>query len=253
MRIVIIEDEKLTADDLAETILGVCPDASILAVLGSVRESISWFGENTAPDLVFSDIQLGDGISFEIFKSITQRMPVIFCTAYDEYALHAFKANGIDYVLKPFSRATITTALEKYRELKGAFSAEGMSYKELLPLFENRQSPVQGAVLVYQKDKILPVRISDIALIYLEHEVTHLITADRKTYSVNKTLEEMEMLCGSGFYRANRQFLVNRTAVKEASQYFSRKLSLTLHVPFGETITISKEKTAEFLSWLSRG
>jgi two-component system response regulator LytT len=251
MEIVIIEDEKLTADDLKDTLLSVCPEAHIVATIGSVKEAIAWFLSHPAPDLVFSDIQLGDGISFEIFKAIPLHMPVVFCTAFDEYALTAFKANGIDYILKPFTKVTIAAALEKYRTLKDAFLPKSMSYKDLLPLFESR--PGAGSVLVYQKDKILPVRMSDIALFYIENELTHLITNDQKTYSVNKTLEELEKLAGVGFYRANRQYLVNRSAVKDASQYFSRKLSLSLHVPFAEVITISKEKTSDFLSWLAMG
>jgi len=253
MDIVIIEDEKLTADDLRDTIVSVRPEAHIVATIGSVKEAIAWFQAHPSPDLVFSDIQLGDGISFEIFKTIPRHMPVIFCTAYDEYALSAFKANGIDYVLKPFTKTTIAAALVKYEELKESFSSKPLSYKELLPLFENRPGAGQGSVLVYQKDKILPVRMSDIALFYIEHEVTHLITNDLKTYTVSKTLEELEKLTGTGFYRANRQYLVNRVAVKDAAQYFSRKLSLSLHVPFNETITISKEKTSDFLTWLANG
>ena len=253
MQIVIIEDEKLTADDLAGTILSVCPEARILASLRSVKEALAWFSTHSAPDLIFSDIQLGDGISFEIFRSVSQSMPVIFCTAYDEYALNAFKVNGIDYVLKPFTKSTIAAAIEKYMQLSDAFASRALSYKDLLPQFENRQVSGLGSVLVYQKEKILPVKISDFALFYIENEITHLITADQKTFTVSKTLEDLEKMTGPGFYRANRQYLVNRTAVKDASHYFARKLSLNLHIPFAETITISKEKTTEFLSWLTNG
>jgi len=252
MNILIIEDEKLTAEDLAQAIRASDSGASIIAILGSVREAKEWFLKNDLPDLVFSDIQLGDGSSFEIFKVIKPGLPVIFCTAYDEYALHAFKANGIDYILKPFNRNTIATALEKYRELKKNFSSKSSSYENLLPLFESQRALKQGSVLVYQKDKILPVRLADVALFYISNEVTHLITFDQKTYSITKTLEDLELLSGSDFYRANRQYLVNRRAVKDASQYFSRKLSLNLSVSFSETITISKEKTGEFLNWLSK-
>jgi two-component system response regulator LytT len=253
MNILIIEDEKLTAEDLAQAILATDAGANIVAILGSVGEAKEWFLKNDPPDLVFSDIQLGDGSSFEIFKAIKPGLPVIFCTAYDEYALHAFKANGIDYILKPFSRKTITAAMEKYRELKKTFSSKPLSYESLLPLFESQRALKQGSVLVYQKDKILPVRLTDVALFYIANEVTHLITFEQKNYSITKTLEDLELLSGPDFYRANRQYLVNRRAVKDASQYFSRKLSLNLCVSFPETITISKEKTGEFLNWLSKG
>ena len=122
MKVVIIEDEKLTADDLAETILKIVPDAKIISVLHSVSTAISWFQKNEHPDLIFSDIQLGDGLSFEIFKKISTNVPVIFCTAYDEYALKAFDANGIDYILKPFDKSTIEAAFNKYNKLKNKFS-----------------------------------------------------------------------------------------------------------------------------------
>jgi two-component system response regulator LytT len=253
MKILIIEDELLTAEDLAETIREVDASAQILACLSSVKEATAWFQKNQAPDLVFSDIQLGDGSSFEIFKSTPAGLPVIFCTAYDEYALGAFKANGIDYILKPFTRTTIAASLQRYRELRKNMGEKTVSYEALLPLFESQRVLKQGSVLVYQKDKILPIRLSEVALFYIAQEVTHLITFDQKTYSISKTLEEIEKITGTDFYRANRQFLVNRPAVKDASQYFSRKLSLNLSVAFPETITISKEKTADFLHWLSLG
>jgi two-component system response regulator LytT len=251
MKILIIEDETLTAEDLAQTIQEVNGQAEILATLASVKEAKAWFKKHEQPDLVFSDIQLGDGSSFEIFKSLPLGLPVIFCTAYDEYALSAFKANGIDYILKPFSHATIAAALAKYMELKNNFSSSPPSYETLVPLFESQRVLKQGSVLVYQKDKILPIRISEIALFYIAHEITYLITFDQKSYSIGKTLEELEKITGQEYYRANRQYLVNRKAVKEASQNFSRKLSLNLSIAFPETITISKEKTTDFLGWLS--
>ncbi|MBU1718695.1 MAG: response regulator, partial [Bacteroidetes bacterium] len=122
MKIVIIEDEKPAAGDLAETIISLAPDAQIVAVLHSVKEAISWFQKNEQPDLIFSDIQLGDGLSFEIFKTISINSPVVFCTAYDEYALQAFHANGIEYILKPYDKSTVEAALNKYNNLKIKFS-----------------------------------------------------------------------------------------------------------------------------------
>jgi two-component system, LytTR family, response regulator LytT len=251
MKIVIIEDEKLTADDLVETIIKIVPDAKIISVLHSVSTAISWFLKNEDPDLIFSDIQLGDGLSFEIFKKISTTAPVIFCTAYDEYALKAFDANGIDYILKPFDESTIEAAFNKYNNLKNKFSENGPTLDKIIRLFENKKKHTQSSILVYHKDKIVPVRLEDIALFYIENENTHLITFDQKSYTINKTIEEMEKISSIDFFRVNRQFLVNRMAVKEASQYFARKLSLTLTIPFNETITVSKLKVPEFLNWLS--
>lgn len=250
MEITIIEDEKHTAEDLAETIIEIDSTINIVAILGSVEEAIMYFKKNGKPDLIFSDIQLGDGLSFEIFNAIPISTPVIFCTAYDEYALNAFKANGIDYVLKPFTKKTIANTLFKYKELKKSL-LQAENYERILGLFKSNESQKQASVLVYIKDKILPLKISEIAVFYVENKITHLITFNQKTYAINKTLEELESLTGSSFYRANRQYLVNREAILEASQYFARKLALNLSIPFNERITISKEKAPEFLNWLT--
>ena len=251
MKIVIIEDEQLTADDLAETILRIAPGVQIVAKLSSVKDAVAWFRKNEQPDLIFSDIQLGDGLCFEIFKKQPVTTPVIFCTAFDEYALTAFKAHGIDYILKPFDEQTIASSLSRYKDLERKFMGNDRQIEKILQLFENRKNQKQGSVLVYHKDKILPVKIEDIALFYIENEITYLITFGQKNFTISKSLEELEEITGNVFYRANRQYLVNRKAVKEASQYFARKLSITLSIPFNETITVSKVKVPDFLNWLA--
>jgi two-component system, LytTR family, response regulator LytT len=248
---VIIEDEKLTAADLKDAIQKVEPSAEVVAIVPSVKEGIAYFSKAETPDLIFSDIQLGDGLSFEIFKAVPVSSPVIFCTAYNEYALNAFKANGIDYILKPFRKETISDALAKYKALQKSFANSTRRYEAVSMELEKRMHSVDAALLVYIKDKIVPVKISDIALFYIENEITRLITFNQKTYSINKTLEELQALTGNSFYRANRQCLVNRKAVQEAAQSFSRKLVLNLSIPFSERITVSKEKAPEFLSWLA--
>ena len=252
MKIVIIEDEQLTADDLSETILKVSPEVQIIARLSSVKDAVAWFRKYEQPDLIFSDIQLGDGLCFEIFRKHPVTTPVIFCTAFDEYALTAFKAHGIDYILKPFDEQTIAGALTRYKELERKFLGNNKQIETILQLFENRKNQKQGSVLVYHKDKILPIKLQDIALFYLEHEITYIITFRQKTFTISKSLEELEEIAGNSFYRANRQYLVNRKAIKEASQYFARKLSIALSIPFSETITVSKVKVPDFLNWLSR-
>ena len=251
MKIVIIEDEKITAAELAGTITAVEPDAEIIAILGSVKTAIAYFQKNTAPDLIFSDVQLGDGLSFEIFKACKISAPVIFCTAYDEYALNAFRTNSIDYILKPSTSQTIADALDKYRNLRQTFSSGiDYQYKGILDALMNREAPRAASVLVHHKEKILPVRIEDIALFYIENEVTHLLTFDMKVYSINKNLEELESLSGNSYFRVNRKCLVNRKTVIDASHYFSRKLTVNISVPYKDKITVSKEKTPQFLNWL---
>jgi DNA-binding LytR/AlgR family response regulator len=251
MKIVIIEDEQLTANDLVKTIQKINPDVNIVALLYSVEDAIAWFKRNEHPDLIFSDIQLGDGSCFDIFKNMKITSPVVFCTAYDEYALTAFKTNGIDYILKPFDEESVNKALLKYQELEKRFSAKRNQLDDLFELFENRETRKKGSLLVYYKDKILPIKIAEIALFYIEDEITHLITFDQKNFTINHPLDELENMVGPDFFRANRQYLVQRKAVKEASQYFARALSVTLTIPFKETIKINKVKVPAFLNWLS--
>jgi len=251
VKIVIIEDEQLTANDLANTIRKINPDITIVALLYSVEDAIAWFRQNEHPDLIFSDIQLGDGLCFDIFKILEITSPVVFCTAYDEYVLTAFKTNGIDYILKPFDGESVNIALKKYNELEKRFSSKRNQLEDLFELFENRETRKKGSLLVYYKDKILPVKISEVALFYIENEITHLITFDQKNLTINHPLDELENMVGPEFFRANRQYLVQRKAVKEAEQYFARSLSVSLTIPLKETIKVNKVKVPVFLSWLS--
>lgn len=250
MRIVIIEDEEITAADLAASIRKAEPMAEIVAMLGSVKQAVDFFQQNRQPlDLIFSDIQLGDGLSFEIFKKTPVSTPIIFCTAYDEYALNAFKVNSIHYMLKPFSSKTVGEALAKFKEFKTTFSRGASQYEAIIDLLHNRKG--QSSVLVYQGDRIVPVKIEYVALFYIENEVSYLYTFDQARYVVNKTMEELEQIGGDNFFRTNRQFLVNRNAIKDSSQYFGRKLAVNLTIPFEEKITVSKTKVSEFINWLT--
>lgn len=195
-------------------------------------------------------MQLGDGLSFEIFKACKISAPVIFCTAYDEYALDAFKTNGIDYILKPSTTQTVAEALEKYRILRQTFAGSVQRYDVILDALTNRESPKCVSILVYYQEKILPIKLNEIALFYIADETIFLLTFTSQKYSVNKKLEELERLTGSDFFRINRQYLVNRKAVIDASRYFLRKLSVNISIPFKEKILVSKERTPQFLNWL---
>lgn len=252
MRVVIIEDEQFMAQDLAETILRVAPDFQIVKVLESVKSAVAYFQESPLVDLIFSDIQLGDGLSFEVFKEVKITAPVIFCTAYDVYALTAFKANGIDYVLKPFTQDIIYEAIEKYKQLKRSLSNETFDFELIAGLFE-RKTQQDSCLLVYVKDKIVPIKFNEIACFYIENDLTYLMTFSGKYHALNKSLDELEKVAGSSFYRANRKWLIHRNAIKEASHYFHRKLLLHLSVPVStdESITVSKVKATSFLSWLA--
>lgn len=254
MDIVIIEDEPLTAEDLADTILEVDDSAQILVTLESVHEAVEYLRNNDTPDLIFSDIHLSDGLCFEIFQKLDVPAPVIFCTAYDEYAIEAFKANGIEYIVKPFDEETISEALQQYQKLKKAFSKDNnsISYQALKDILEEKKERQSSSLLVNYQDQILPIRINDIALFFIENEMTRLLTFERDLYFVDKSLDELDQLTDNSFFRASRQHLVNREAVKSASRTFSRKLSVKLSIPFKDSVTVSKAKAPDFLKWLSQ-
>lgn len=250
MKIVIIEDESLTASDLAEGLKQIDPAITIEEILYSVKQASEYFSCNPLPDLIFSDIQLGDGLSFEVFKSHELNIPIIFCTAYDEYALEAFKANGIDYILKPFTNESLSKTLLKYKHLQRKFSKES-SYESVIELLQKKVLQKRSSVLVYQKEKIIPLPVSKIALCFVHNKITLLVCFDQQNFMVSQSLDELEEICGEDFYRANRQYLINRKAITEVSHYYGRKLLLKPSIVFKENITVSKEKSTTFLHWLS--
>ena len=250
MNVVIVEDERITAEDLRDIILEIKPDANIVKILSSVKEAVRYFKQNEMPDLIFSDIQLGDGLSFEIYQEVEINVPIVFCTAYDEYALTAFKTNGIHYVLKPFDESSIEEAITKFETLKSSFSLETPSINKILEALQQKPQERQGTILVHQQDKVIPIKLNDVALFFIKNEVSHLYTFQNKTYYLNKTLEEIQQLVTEDFYRANRQIILNRNAVKDVSQTLSRKVSVNLNVPFEEAVLVSKEKMTDFLHWL---
>jgi two-component system, LytTR family, response regulator LytT len=250
MKIVIIEDEKLTAKDLAKTITGIEPDAEIVKLLHSVEEAIEYLSSNSV-DVIFSDIQLGDGLSFKIFEEVENHAPIIFCTAFNEYALEAFKSAGIDYLLKPFSKATVAKALEKYQKLKSTFTKPSHDFAHLLKEIERNIIKKGSSIVIRQGDKIIPLDSANVALFFVENENTYAYTFDQKKLLVHEKMEQLETSLSPIFFRANRQFLINRKAVKDAAQSFNRKIVVNLQLPFKEPIEIGKLKTTEFMDWLA--
>ncbi|HNE28148.1 MAG TPA: LytTR family DNA-binding domain-containing protein [Saprospiraceae bacterium] len=250
MKILIIEDEYRTALDLQATLFELEPDAMFLPVIDTVAAAVRFFQTQAPPDLAFFDVQLADGVSFDVFEEAEVKCPVVFCTAFDEYALQAFQTNGIDYVLKPFDRTAIARALDKVRRLENYFQHRVSG--ERLPA-GIRPATRKSTFLVSQRDRLLPIAAEDVAYFHIEHEVTFLHTFDGRRFIVSFTLEELEQsLDPDQFYRANRQFLVNFRAVQEVQQYFARKLLLKLNVSTRDALVVSKAKAGDFLRWMER-
>jgi DNA-binding LytR/AlgR family response regulator len=249
MKVLIIEDEKVTANNLVESLTEIRPDYLVVEIIPSIEESINFLKQNQNIDLIFSDIQLTDGLSFEIFKQLETNIPVIFCTAYDEFAMEAFNANGIAYLLKPFDSNKLKIAIEKF---EGLVNKNSNAIQHLLQyLAKPKLSETLKSILVYQNEKIIPVNIDDIALMYLNNSIVKLITFDNRILFSTQSLDDFEKLNAPLFFRANRQFIIHRKAVQDASQHFNRKLLVNLNFKFSEQILISKEKTPLFLNWLS--
>ena len=252
MTIIIIEDEVKTAKALGQLIMSIRPDVQILSYIQSVDGAVSYLTENDQPDLIFMDIQLADGLCFEIFKSVEVVSPVIFCTAFDNYAIEAFKANGIDYVLKPFSRESIAAAIKKAAELKNFFQRN----KKNLPDFEylltrSGENAGKSSFLVFKNNKYLTVQTENIAYFFIKNETPTIMTFDKGEYPITQSLDEVhKLLAPSQFFRVNRQYLVSFSAIREAEHYFSRKLLLKLTVPTEEKLLVGKEKATAFLGWL---
>lgn len=246
MKIVIIEDEPKTAANLEKILKSIDSNFRITEIIDSVEIGLLYFGEVGFPDLIFSDIQIADGLSFEIFETKTPTCPVIFCTAYDQYALQAFKANGIDYLLKPFSEADVRKSLEKYRNLRQS----EVSSQSLQALFEQLQKPQKQSVLVNFREKIIPINLQQIPFFYASNHTTTIFFEGKKL-TLSYSLDELEkMIDTTKFYRANRQYLINRDFIREIEHYFARKLVVLLTIPTPEKIVISKAKASEFLRWM---
>ena len=252
MTIVVIEDEIKTAKALGQLILSIRPDAQILSYIQSIDGAVSYLLENDQPDLIFMDIQLADGLCFEIFKNVEVLSPVIFCTAFDDYAIEAFKSNGIDYVLKPFSRESIAQAIKKAGELKNFFQRN----KKAMPDFDylltrTGENKGKSSFLVFKNNKYQTVLTENIALFCIKNETPTIITFDKTEYQITQSLDEVhKLLSPTQFFRINRQYLINFSAIREAEHYFSRKLILKLTIPTEEKLLVGKEKATAFLSWL---
>ena len=253
MKVLIIEDEQRTALDLKSVLLEVDPATQVLGIVDSVEGAIHYLSTQPAPELIFMDIQLADGQSFEIFGEVKILSPVIFCTAFDEYALQAFQVNGVDYILKPFDRESVSRALNKVKNLQNFFQQSPAGLEKLAEMLQQMKPAYKSGFLVGHREKLLPIAAQDVAYFYIEHEITFLHTFDGKRYVVNHTLDDLEKaLDPRQFYRANRQFLVNFKAVSEVEHYFARKLLLKLNATTKEPIVVSKAKASEFLTWMEQ-
>ena len=248
-RVVIVEDETAAVVNLKSMLTTVVGDVEVVAVLESVDEAVEFFTGDVVADVVFMDIHLADGESFRIFRSVDIAIPIIFTTAYNEYALEAFKVNSIDYLLKPFKEEDLRRAIDKLSRLTNTERKEQSDNRKRL--VDEAQTQALQTLLIRYKDKIIPVKIEDVAYFYTSEERVTLTTLTGESYPVDRTLESLsQQLPDTKFFRANRQFIVSRRAVKDIAVWFGSRLALNLTVETPERIIISKARVPEFKQWL---
>ena len=251
MKDVIIEDEKIAADLLKNLICQLDENIEVVAMLQTVEDSVEWFDNNLHPDILFVDIHLADGSSFSIFEKTDVKCPIVFTTAYDEYALKAFEVNSIDYLLKPINKDDLQRALNKYRSLKGT----DIDYKEFVSRFladKEKVNNYKEYFLVPERDKLIPLAAKDIAYVYIDLKLIKAVSYSGKVYYLNQNLDEMmNQLNPKMFFRANRQYIIAHDAIKDISIWFGNKISLNLIVPTEEKIIVSKARVSEFKNWYS--
>ena len=243
----IIEDEFAASSHLAALLKKVQPDMEILAFVESIKDGILWFNGHPEPDLIFSDIQIADGLSFSIFDSVRPRSPIIFTTAYDEYAIKAFKLNSIDYLLKPIDEESISFSLKKFREQQ---LLTGTRITELMHAVRVDKPNYRLSFLVRYQDRLLPVSTDEVMASYIDNGVVYLLLHNGKHYPVDMNLDDLQQqLDPQQFFRANRQFIVSRKSIHDMAVHFNGRLLLNLKVKTPEAIFISKERVSAFKRW----
>ena len=267
LRILILEDEYPAAERLQRLLAQAAPGAEVLAVLDTVAGAVAWLASQPAPSLILSDIQLADGLSLDVFAQVLVRCPVIFTTAYDQYALQAFRANGIDYLLKPLKLAELQAALAKLAALRAGgpaaelapvaaplpspASAPAFPIERLLDALPQPQRPYKTRFLVRQGENLLPLPTAEAAWFWSRHETVTLATHDGRRFVVDYTLEQLEGLLNPGqFFRLNRQFLAQLPAVRRLLPHLGGKLLVELAPAPTDEVLVSKEKASAVKSWL---
>ncbi len=253
MKALIIEDELPAAKRLKSVLKEVEPTIEIIDVIDSIRTAIKWIENNPVPDLIFMDIQLSDGLSFDIFKRAQIKCPVIFTTAFDEYAIQAFKVKSIDYLLKPIEAGDLRNSLKKYDELKKQFSAEHESenIKKLLETITQNKFVFKTRFLVKSGQSFIRINIEECAYFLLENKLTYLVHFNGNKYLIDFNLDELEkQLDPKIFFRANRQYILNIESITSVHNYFGGKLKLRLKPEVSESVVVSREKASLFKEWM---
>lgn len=254
MNILIVEDEQLAAENLVTELMKAEPTVKVLGVIETVRAAVDWLNTHPAPDLILMDIQLADGLSFEIFSLTYVPCPVVFTTAFEEYAIRAFKVNSIDYLLKPVKATDISFALEKFRVYQA--SSRGISPPGNFPVDKAMQmlgTRYKSRFLVRAGEHIRPLKVSDIQCLYSLGKATFLMDERGASYDIAYSLEQLELLLDPvHFFRINRKYIINSAAIRDIIAYSGSRLRIVLHKFNEDDLVVSRSRVNDFKSWLDR-
>ncbi|MFN8346675.1 MAG: LytTR family DNA-binding domain-containing protein [Spirosomataceae bacterium] len=249
MKILILEDEPLAAKRLEALVKAIEPTAEILAKLDSVRSTVKWFHEHPQPDLLLMDIQLADGLSFEVFQLADVTAPIIFTTAYDEYAIRAFKVNSVDYLLKPIEQEELEAAIDKFKQQRSAVSQDRIG--KVLESLLSQRTEWKTRFLLKAGARFDVVEAANVAYLYAEDKVVFLVTNEQKKYIVDDTLDELEeKLNPKHFFRLNRKYFSQLSAIERIEPHFNGRLKIKLRHRDDDDIYVSREKAEAFKKWL---
>ncbi len=254
MKVLIFEDEKLASERLIELLKELRPEMEVVNSIKSVEAGVLWLENNELPDLIISDIQLLDGTSFEIFSQIEITCPVIFTTAYDQYAIKAFEVNSVDYLLKPIQSEKLKVALDKVgNKTPAAGSSAGLDIEQIRSLLKQEQPEYKSRFLVKVGQRIRAIPIEKVAYFFSRDKLTYIVNFEGQKFPIDQTLEEIDTLVNpKDFFRVNRKFVVHFNSVADIHPYFKGRVKLGLTPDIDEEIVVSSEKTPVFKRWLDQ-
>lgn len=253
MNILIIEDEPQAAKRLETLVQELLPAAHVLAKIDSVRKSVEWFKNNPAPDLTLMDIQLADGISFQIFEQCEVKCPVIFTTAYDEYALKAFKVNSIDYILKPVAKNDLQAALRKLESLAGSVDGTRKLLNSIGEVVQKLSKKHKERFVIKVGEHLRTIEVRDILYFHSQDKATFCNTTDNRNHILDFTLEQLEdMIDPLVYFRVNRKYFVRAEAIQDIISYTNSRLKLVLKNSTDNDVIVARERVQEFKLWLDR-
>jgi len=254
MKVLIFEDEKLASERLIELLKELRPEMEVVNSIKSVEAGVLWLQNNDEPELIISDIQLLDGTSFEIFSQIQISCPVIFTTAYDQYAIKAFEVNSVDYLLKPIQSEKLKAALDKVgAKTASSDTSAGLDIEQIRALIHQDQPEYKSRFLVKVGQRIRAIPIEKVAYFFSRDKLTYIVNFEGQKFPIDQTLEELDTIVNpKDFFRVNRKFLVHFNSVADIHPYFKGRVKLGLNPDIDEEIVVSSEKTPVFKRWLDQ-